>query len=427
MFSAGAQSSFEAAPPLPRAHTAPPSPRFNSREYGRPDDAALQQALSSDEFIRRKDGRKRGAEPQAGPQERQMRSAACIRSGSNASSSSLASSTSTLQCTAAPLTASTPSADTHASSLRSRSPFREATLNRPRSPANDMLSSSPVAIPRHTVYSTPARTASTSSCPATLSLAPVTTQAVAVEVLGELEIGAEVNATEVLSELQNSRPVSEIFDDSGNTYKTFDELSHANIHDCTMPSAIPDDLPEPTTSPTSSIPPQLLDAHSIASTSSLKSHLKRRQSGSRSISPLSPIEPCQPVVSHRALSTSPRSSTKSQQQSQQQQSTSYPSPAQSSSRSASRSRSTTLSSVHDRQAPQPRHARTSSAQSTVSQAEPLSSCSEASPDAAAIKQKPVRPPLHTYTSFEDSFGLEAPRTPEGSPKSKPSSSWWSRS
>jgi len=39
----------------------------------------------------------------------------------------------------------------------------------------------------------------------------------------------------------------------------------------------------------------------------------------------------------------------------------------------------------------------------------------------------VRPPLHTYTSFEAAFGVEAPRSPEGSPTKTESKGWWGRS
>ncbi|ORY57688.1 hypothetical protein BCR35DRAFT_209970 [Leucosporidium creatinivorum] len=39
----------------------------------------------------------------------------------------------------------------------------------------------------------------------------------------------------------------------------------------------------------------------------------------------------------------------------------------------------------------------------------------------------IRPPLHTYTSFETAFGVEAPRSPEGSPTKTESKGWWGRS
>ncbi|KAK4047843.1 hypothetical protein OIV83_005186 [Microbotryomycetes sp. JL201] len=292
-------------------------------------------------------------------------------------------------------------------------------MDRPRSPANKVLSSSPMALPRHSALTTPSRTSSTSSCPATLSLAPVTTLAVAVEVLGELDVRAQVNATEVLSELRDSRPASEILDDN-----VADEIILSHVDS----DVLPDEFIETPTNSISSVPQQLLEAHSIQSTS--KPNIKRRQSASRSISPLSPIEPCQPVLSSHKSSTSPRSTSNP---------FTYPSPAQSSSRSASRSRSTTLSSVADKSKQETvesstcatRHHRTSSAHSASLAAEqqqikPIEHASSNIARSDVLDPKPVRPTLYSYTSFEDSFGLEAPRTPEGSPKSKPSS-WWSRS
>lgn len=46
-----------------------------------------------------------------------------------------------------------------------------------------------------------------------------------------------------------------------------------------------------------------------------------------------------------------------------------------------------------------------------------------------VSATPTRPTLYSYTSFESTFGVEAPRTPEDSPvvRSGGASKWWSRS
>ncbi|KAK4056121.1 Bifunctional dehydrogenase and ferrochelatase [Microbotryomycetes sp. JL221] len=110
----------------------------------------------------------------------------------------------------------------------------------------------------------------------------------------------------------------------------------------------------------------------------------------------------------------------SQQQQQQQQQSSassttahsyYPSPCQSSA-SKSRSRSTTVGSVADQSS------------TTVAQDVSRDDNQHETGRLQSGASKPVRPTLYSYTSFEHQFGLEAPRTPEGSPPRH--STWWTR-
>lgn len=219
-----------------RPLTAPNSPRLGgagslsgggvrrkSASGGRSRDAdpsiALQKALSSDEFLRKREGKKRGADG-AGSENTQV-----LRNASTTSSSTVAMSRSRSSSSATSSTASGSTLQPRHVTPHPRASRSHSSLSRQRSRSCSRTSrGSPVLGASPLPFLPPTnRSVSSSSCPeprgATLSVTPTTSEPVMVDVQaeGELELRGRAggNAAEVLVELRDGRsvPNSEYGDD----------------------------------------------------------------------------------------------------------------------------------------------------------------------------------------------------------------------